>query len=110
MVYLFPKLVANLVQVLFGQESLLAPVSHPSLVCLIVMQGKYGVNILPFPKLWSDIRAAFLNGCGQHIVDSSQALRIGLGPWGRFAIGSGVSKPVKPVADTAQVRRHILSI
>jgi hypothetical protein len=108
--YLFSELVTNLIQVLTGQEGLFAPVSHPSLVCLVIMQGKYRVDVLPFAMLWSNVRTTFLDWRSQHVVDSPQMLRVGLWPWGSFAIGLSVSKPVKPVANTAQVRQQISSI
>lgn len=98
--YALPKLVPNVIQVLVGKKGLLAPVAHPLLVGLFIVQSKDGRDILPFAVVRGDIGAALFLGVRDHVANHAKSLSLRLGLDRAGGLGFSVSNAIEPVANT----------
>lgn len=102
-VYLFTKFVPNLIQVFPGQKGFLTPVLNPRLIRGIVMQRKDGINILPLSLLGCEISPSILFGRGEHVINHTKPLSIGLRLRRGLSARLGVTKAIKPVANSVMI-------
>lgn len=91
-----------MVQISFGQESLLAPICQVLLILLLVMKREYRKHILPMAMSRRDPRAARIMRKRYHMVYNAKALGFRLWFGGGLILGFGAADAMEPIADSSE--------
>lgn len=99
--------VSYLVKVLWRQKGLAGEIIQPLSVPLVVVQGKYRIDILPLSQLGRDRSSTFFSCSCDHVMDLSVSFGFGQGlvlkGFTGVLIGLNLSNAMQPVFDSSRL-------